>query len=51
MPPPLPGRATFDDALGRNIIAIHRWAVDQGLRGASTTAVFEGLCRQLTEAG
>ena len=30
-----PGRATYDDALGRNIIAIHRWAVDQGLRGAA----------------
>jgi len=44
-------RATYDDALGRNIIAIHRWAVDQGLRGAGTVAVFEELCRQLVEAG
>src|SRR6476660_4980952 len=44
-------RATYDDALGRNIIAIHRWAVDQGLRGGGSVAVFEGLCRRLGEAG
>ena len=47
----LPNRATYDDALGRNIIAIHRWAVDQGLRGGDSIAVFEGLCRRLGEAG
>ena len=51
MPPPARSRATYDDALGRNIIAIHRWAVDQGLHGAGTVAVFEGLCRRLDEAG
>jgi adenylate cyclase len=46
-----PGRAIYDDALGRNIIAIHRWVVDQGLRGTRTAAVFDGLCRRLAEAG
>src|SRR5437868_6898948 len=42
---------SFDGALGRRIIGIHRWAVDQGLRGAPTDAVFDGLCRRLVEAG
>jgi len=48
---PGPERSTYDDALGRNIIAIHRWAVDQGLRGGDSIVVFEGLCRRLVEAG
>jgi adenylate cyclase len=43
--------ASFDGVLGRRIIAIHRWAVDQGLRGAPADVVFDGLCRQLIEAG
>ena len=42
---------SFDGALGRKIIALHVWAVDQGLRGAAGEAVFEGLCRRLVEAG
>src|SRR5437867_7947939 len=45
--PPL----SYDGGLGRHIIAIHRWAVDQGLRGAPAEAVFEGVCRRLVEAG
>src|SRR5260221_12126920 len=49
--PALPGPGTYDGALGRSIIAIHRWAVHQGLRGAPAEAVFEGLCRRLLEAG
>ena len=42
---------SFDDTLGRQIIALHRWAVDQGLRGAAADALIEGFCRRLTEAG
>src|SRR6266487_6609101 len=42
---------SFDGALGRRIIALHVWAVDQGLRGAPAEAVFDGLCRRLVEAG
>ena len=46
-----PRARSFDDALGRRIIAIHRWAVDDGLCGAPAAKVFEGLCRRLIEAG
>src|SRR5437868_5189432 len=42
---------SLDGALGRRIIGIHRRAVDQGLRGGSTDAVFDGLCRRLVGAG
>ena len=49
--PALPGPGAYDGALGRSIIAIHRWAVHQGLCGAPAEMVFEGLCRRLLEAG
>ena len=42
---------SFDDALGRQIISLHRWAVDQGLRGAPTDVLFDGLCGRLVAAG
>jgi adenylate cyclase len=48
---PLPGPASYDGALGQKIIALHIWAVQQGLLGASTDAVFDGLCRRLVDAG
>jgi adenylate cyclase len=46
-----PGPGSYDGALGRRIIAIHRWAVHRGLLGEPADAVFEGLCRRLVEAG
>jgi len=48
---PLPGPASYDGALGRKIIELHIWAVQQGLLGAPTDAVFDGLCRRLVHAG
>ena len=45
--PPL----SFDAALGRQIIALHRWAVDEGLRGVAADRLFEGLCNRLVAAG
>jgi len=42
---------SFDGALGRQIIALHRWAVDQGLRGAAAEGLFEGFCQRLVAAG
>jgi adenylate cyclase len=47
---PAPPRS-FDDALGREIVALHIWAVNQGLRAAATDLVFAGLCRRLVAAG
>jgi adenylate cyclase len=49
--PPLPGPASYDGALGRKIIDLHIWAVQQGLRGASTDVLFDGLCERLVVAG
>jgi len=43
MPEPplvLPLVESFDGTLGRRIISIHRWAVDQGLRGAPAEMLF-----------
>ncbi|HEX4113666.1 MAG TPA: adenylate/guanylate cyclase domain-containing protein [Stellaceae bacterium] len=48
--PPLPIQA-FDNALGRRIIELHRWAVREGLQGASVEALFNGFCRQLVADG
>src|SRR5204862_103337 len=45
--PPL----SFDEALGRRIIALYRWAVDQGLRGSPADRLFEGFCERLAAAG
>ncbi len=47
--PPRP--ASFDGALGRQIIALHVWAVGQGLRGIAADLVMDGLCRRLVAAG
>jgi adenylate cyclase len=48
--PPLPVQA-FDNALGRRIIELHRWAVREGLQGASVEQLFNGFCRQLVADG
>ena len=45
--PPL----SFDATLGQQIIALYRWAVDDGLRGIAADRLFEGFCRRLVEAG
>jgi adenylate cyclase len=51
-PSPLPPLLqSFDDPLGRKIIELHGWAVREGLRGATSAALFEGLCRRLVSAG
>jgi adenylate cyclase len=42
---------SFDDPLGRQIIALHIWAVNQGLRGAPADALFGGLCEHLIAVG
>jgi adenylate cyclase len=47
--PPRP--ISFDGSLGQRIIALHVWAVEQGLRGAAAEAVFNGLCARLVAAG
>ncbi len=46
-----PRLSSFDGALGRQIIALHVWAVGQGLRGVTADLVMDGLCRRLVEAG
>jgi adenylate cyclase len=48
--PPLPIEK-FDNLLGQRVIAIHRWAVRQGLRGASAEELFDGYCQQLVADG
>jgi adenylate cyclase len=47
--PPHP--ISYDDALGRQIIELHVWAVGQGLRGTAAAELFEGLCERLVMAG
>jgi adenylate cyclase len=51
-PPQAPlGPLGFDGALGRQIIDLNIWAVDQGLRGIAAEALFDGLCQRLVIAG
>jgi adenylate cyclase len=50
-PPRPPGVRGVDDALWREIVELHRWAVDQGLRGAAVDALFAGFCERLLAAG
>jgi adenylate cyclase len=42
---------TFDDALGRRIVATHMWAVREGLRGADAYHLFDGYCQRLVIDG
>jgi adenylate cyclase len=58
MPPDDPNEAlselqlrTFDDALGRRIVATHIWAVREGLRGADAYHLFDGYCQRLVIDG
>ena len=41
----------FDDALGRQIVALHTWVVREGIRGAGAAELFDGLCQRLVIAG
>jgi adenylate cyclase len=50
-PQSLPGPESYDGALGRKIIDLHIWAVQQGLRGAPTDVLFDGFCGRLVAAG
>jgi adenylate cyclase len=43
--------ASFDSVLGQRIIEVHRWAVREGLRGASAHDLFDGICRLLVADG
>jgi adenylate cyclase len=58
MPPDAPAElplelplTTFDDALGHRIIDTHIWAVREGLRSASSEALFDGYCQRLVING
>src|SRR5712692_575268 len=42
---------SYDGRLGRQIIDLHVWAVDQGLRGAAADALWDGFCQRLVSAG
>jgi adenylate cyclase len=42
---------SFDGPLGRKIIALHVWAVEQGLRGTEAEPLFDGFCQRLVLAG
>ncbi len=42
---------SFDGPLGQKIIALHIWAVGEGLRGADAAPLFEEFCRRLVDAG
>lgn len=46
-----PQLRTFDDALGQRIIAMHVWAVREGLRGATAHDLFDGFCQRLVIEG
>ena len=54
-PPPSPQELglpeSFDSTLGRRIIEVHRWAVREGLRGASARDLFDGFCQRLVADG
>jgi adenylate cyclase len=42
---------SFDGPLGRKIIELHVWAVEQGLRGTEAAPLFDGFCQRLILAG
>ncbi len=41
----------YDDALGRQVIELHVWAVRQGLLGIAASELFDGFCQRLVLAG
>jgi adenylate cyclase len=42
---------TFDGPLGRRVIDLHVWAVEQGLLGATAYDLFDGFCQRLVIHG
>jgi adenylate cyclase len=44
-------RHTYDDALGRRIVELHVWAVQEGLRGVAASDLFDGFCQRLVTVG
>ena len=42
---------TFDDLLGHRIIETHIWAVEGGIRGVASEALFDGYCQRLVVNG
>jgi adenylate cyclase len=49
--PPLSSPLSFDGPLGRQIVELHTWVVQEGIRGAAAAALFDGLCQRLVTAG
>jgi adenylate cyclase len=47
----MPLRQSFDDALGRRIIDFNIWALDEGLQGTATRALFDAFCQRLVTSG
>ena len=46
-----PDSHLFVDPLARKIVDIHIWAMQQGLRGAKASELFDGYCQRLVIAG
>jgi adenylate cyclase len=44
-------RQSFDDVLGRRIIDFNIWALDEGLKGSATRALFDAFCQRLVAVG
>src|SRR5260221_14348287 len=44
-------RHAYDDALGRRIVELHVWAVQEGLRGVAASDLFDGFCQRLVTVG
>jgi adenylate cyclase len=49
--PTPPQLRTFDDALGRRVVAMHVWAVREGLNDANARELFDGFCQRLVIEG
>jgi adenylate cyclase len=41
----------FPDPLGRNIVALNVWAIEEGLRGSTARELFDGFCQLLVVRG
>jgi adenylate cyclase len=41
----------FPDPLGRNIVDLNVWAIEEGLRGSTARELFDGFCQQLVAGG
>ena len=41
----------FPDPLGRNIVDLNVWAIQEGLRGSTARELFDGFCQLLVAGG